>query len=254
MIEKSFMRLACAMASCMMMASASAGDAIPLNWPIPEVPKDANSATFARPCNDWMQKFERNCARTKAGPVDLLFLGDSITEGWRGSPVWNEFYGKLNAAPYGISGDHTENLIWRIQNGEIDGLSPKLIVILIGTNNFGFNTSAQIAEGVMAVADEAKKRCPGSTILIMGVFPRGEKASDPVRAKVAEINKLLAESSASRPVKFMDIGKAFLSQDGSISKELMYDFLHPSAKGQRVWAEQIQPEVSKALGSQAILK
>ena len=242
----------CASSAIFLFALTSLADASPVNWPIEPLPANTNAATFSVPRNDWMQKFERNCKRGQSGPVDLLFQGDSITEGWGGTgqAVWKERYAKLNPASFGISGDRTENVIWRIRNGELNGISPKLVVIMIGTNNSGRDNAAQIAEGVAVIVHETLARCPNSQILLLGVFPRGEKASDPIRAKIAGINRLIEPLGTEKSVHYLDIGKSFLSADGSISRDIMPDFLHPSAAGYKIWADQIQGEIDKYLGSE----
>lgn len=247
-MNKRLLKLNLASCAALLLAASSFAADIPVNWPIPAVPQDANNAVFAVPRNDWMTKFERNCKRTQEGKIDLLFQGDSITEGIGGSGVWKERYANLKAASFGISADRTENVIWRIRNGELDGISPKLIVLMIGTNNIYRNTPAQIAEGVTEIVKEMRARCPQSHILLLGVFPRGEKASDPVRAKIAELNTIISGLASDKAITYLDIGKAFLSEDGSISKDIMPDFLHPSGKGQKIWLDQIQSEVDKYLG------
>ncbi len=229
----------------------SADSEITINWPIASIPKGANSAAFAVPRNDWMECFARNCKRVKKGQIDLLFQGDSITAGWNysssGMPVWKERYCSFNAATFGIGGDRTENVLWRIQNGELDGLSPKLIVLMIGTNNH-WNTPAQVADGIKEIVHEMRKRCPNTHILLLGIFPRGEKVSDPLRARIKSINKLISTLGINnKAVSYLDIGKAFMSEDGTLTKEIMPDFLHLSTKGYRIWADQIQGIIEKHL-------
>ena len=122
-----------------------------------------------------MQLHEKFLAEAKQGKIDLLFLGDSITQGWHDNAVWKRFYGPRHAANFGIGGDRTEHVLWRLQHGEVDGIHPRVVVLMIGTNNSGDNTSGEIVAGIKAIVDELRKRLPDSKILLLGVFPRGQK-------------------------------------------------------------------------------
>ncbi len=151
-------------------------------WPSPPVPPGGNSAIIPEPPLGWLDQFQKKIDDAHKMPrVDLLFDGDSITAGWRGGGggIWGHKYTKLNAYDFANPGDTTNGLIWQVQNGQVDGLQPKLIVLLIGTNNLGHATAEQIAEGIKGVITEYQKHCPGSPILLQGVFPRGEKPTDP---------------------------------------------------------------------------
>lgn len=221
-----------------------------INWPVPTPPTGSNSATLASPRNEWMSKFSANLNTPRGSHIDILLEGDSITEDWKNAmSVWKKYYGDVQSANFGISGDRTENLLWRIQHGEIDGLSPKLIMLLIGTNNIGRNSADEIVAGIAAIVQELKSRCPEAHILLLGVFPRGEKATDPLRAKVSEINALLEKFQGGDQVTYLDIGKTFLQPDGSITREIMPDFLHPNHAGYDLWARAIEPSVQQYLPS-----
>lgn len=219
------------------------------NWPLPVVPQGVNPAIFPAPRNPWMVKFDNNRQRARQGGIDLLFQGDSITEGWmvagKGKEIWNARYGKLRAASFGIAGDATEQVLWRIQNGEMAGLSPKLIVLMIGTNNVLRDTAPQIAEGIAEVVRAIRNACPESHLLLLAIFPRSEKPDSPVRLKLTEVNRLIAPLAADPAITFLDIGPAFLSADGTLSKDIMPDFLHPTSKGHELWAEAIEPVIKK---------
>jgi lysophospholipase L1-like esterase len=183
------------------------------------------------------------------GGVDLLFLGDSITDGWRkeaGKPVWDEHFGPLRAANFGIGGDRTEHVLWRVMNGELLGLSPKAIVLLIGTNN-GKDSAEDVAQGIAAIVREIKARSPSSKLLLLGIFPRGE-VPNLAREKNDRVNVIIAKLDDARGVRFLDIGPHFLREDKSISREIMPDALHLSEKGYRIWAEAILPTVKEMLG------
>lgn len=225
--------------------------AIPINWPVPVAPPDTNPAVFAAPRNEWMQKFADNLARRDAGGIDLLFQGDSITEGWKrpgsGAGVWARRYAKLRAACFGIGGDRTEHVLWRLRRGEVDGLSPKLIVLMIGTNNLGRDTAEQVAEGVLAVAAELRARCPQARLLLLGIFPRAERPDDPLRVKLTEVNQRLQAATVDPKITYLDIGARFLAADGGLTREIMPDLLHPNERGYEIWADAIESVVKTYL-------
>jgi len=210
---------------------------------------------------DWYVRHESKCAAARAGNHDIVFIGDSIThlfEGhpnWfdRGEAVWRKFYGKRKALNLGFGWDRAQNVLWRLANGEFAGQTPKLVVLLIGTNNLGAtpnfvpNSPAQIAEGVKAVCDLISSLSPATHILNLAIFPRDVAASQ-LRAKVNEINPLLkANAAKSRNVEFLDFGHVFLDSNGEIKKELMPDLVHPVSAGYKLWAEAIEPVVRKRL-------
>jgi lysophospholipase L1-like esterase len=199
---------------------------------------------------NWMPLHESFVARAKKDDVDLLFLGDSITAGWLwdkgGLNVWNKYYAPRHAAEFGIGYDRIQNVLWRIGHGELDGIQPRVIVLLIGTNNAGNedngkprNTTPEIIEGVTTLVKELRTRLPESKVLLLGLFPRGEK-NDPVREQVKEVNSQLVRLDDGKMVKFLDIGSRFLEADGTLSREIMPDLLHPSERGYQIWAEAMQ--------------
>ena len=178
--------------------------------------------------------------RAKKGNVDLLFLGDSITQGWHDNDVWKRYYGPRHAANFGIGGDRTEHVLWRIQNGELDRIEPKVVVLMIGTNNASSATADEISLGITAIVEELRHRLPKGRILLLGVFPRGQKP-DATREKLQAVNAKIARLDDGSHVKYLDIGKAFLNEDGTISPEVMPDFLHLTGKGYRIWADAMEP-------------
>ena len=214
---------------------------------IPE-PRDAN----------WVKRHEGFVAEAKRGGIDLLFMGDSITDFWRnrGSNVWNHYYAPRHAANFGISGDRTQHVLWRMDNGELDGIKPKVVVLMIGTNNTGKerdkktirNTVPETIEGVQAVVTDLRKRLPGSKILLLGIFPRGATIDDPQRAQVALINTVIAKMDDGKMVKYLDIGPAFLDNDGNLPKSIMPDSLHPNEHGFQIWADAMNPTLGKMMG------
>ena len=217
---------------------------------IPTPPPGTNPAVFPVGRNDWLMHFLHNVDRTKQGPVDLLFDGDSITDFWQGSgkEVWAKNYGQLHAADDGISGDRTEQVLWRLDHGQVAGLHPKLIALMIGTNNTGNCTDVQIAEGIAAIVHEYQKLCPEAVILLQAVFPRSEKPTNPIRAKIKSINEIISKLGDGKKVIYVDFGDKFLQPDGTLTKDIMPDFLHPNAKGYEIWADAIRPEIEKVFG------
>jgi len=227
--------------------SVSSALALDATWPLPVPPAGTNPAIFPVQRQDWLAKFQGNIDRSKGTQIDLIFDGDSITDGWQitGKAVWTARYGALNAFDFGISGDRTEHLLWRLQQGQVDGLHPKLIVLMIGTNNAGRDTVDQIAEGIKAVVADYLKRCPEAHVLLLGVFPRSASPTDPLRAKIAAINQQIATLDDGKRVTYLDIGAKFLEADGTLTAAIMPDFLHPNAQGYQIWADAIQPVIDQ---------
>ncbi|MFI5378296.1 MAG: platelet-activating factor acetylhydrolase IB subunit [Tepidisphaerales bacterium] len=200
----------------------------------------------------WVKRHEGFVKEVKdlAGKVDLLFVGDSITDGWRGGgkAVWKENYAPLNAFNIGIGGDRTQHVIWRLQNGEVEGISPKLAVMMIGTNNLGGNTNDEIVAGITGCVKELQTRLPKTKVLLLGVFPRGMAADNPARARIKAINADIAKlDDGGKTVKYLDIGEKFLDKDGVLTKEIMPDALHPNAKGYQIWADAIKDTVAEMM-------
>ncbi|MCW8130531.1 MAG: GDSL family lipase [Planctomycetota bacterium] len=183
----------------------------------------------------------------KAGNIDLLFLGDSITDGWRsgGKAVWTKAFAPLKAANFGISGDRTEHVLWRCQNGELEGYQAKLTVIMIGTNNR--DKAEDVAAGIAAIIKEVEQHQPASKILLLAIFPRGATSKDPLRVKNEDVNKLIAKFDDGKKIKYLDINAKFLAADGTLGKDIMPDLLHPNAKGYQIWADAILPTVQAML-------
>ena len=207
-----------------------------------------NSATNPVPRDPkWVERHEGFVQRAKKGDVDILFMGDSITDGWRRQALWKEKYEPMKAVDFGIGGDKTENVLWRMANGECEGIKPKVIVLMIGTNNTGKNSAPEIVEGVKAIVGDFRKRLPQSKILLLGVFPRGEKAENPFRDKIKAINTEIAKLDNGKEIKYLDIGDKFLDKDGTLPKDIMPDFLHPNAKGYQIWADAMDPTLQAML-------
>ena len=198
----------------------------------------------------WMKMHQSFVDRAKKKDVDLLFLGDSITQGWGENPVWKRYYAPRVAANFGIGGDRTQHVLWRIEHGEIDGINPRVAVLMIGTNNVGANTPEEIAEGVKAIVAKLREKLPMTKVLVVGVFPRGfDRSREFIQTHEAgkasptpgQINALIARLDDGKMIKYLDINKSFLNDDGMIPKSLMPDYLHLSEAGYRRWAEAIEP-------------
>lgn len=187
--------------------------------------------------------------RAKLGGIDLLFVGDSITEGWRGGGqgIWNERFAPLNAANFGIGGDKTENLLWRLQNGNLEGLKPKVTVLMVGTNNVGRIPTDHLIEGVTTVANEITTRLPDTKLILMGLLPRAATPDHPHRLQVIEVNAALAKLQDDKRIFFFDIGDKMVLPDGSISTEALPDLLHLSTVGYHIWADAIQEKVTELM-------
>jgi lysophospholipase L1-like esterase len=200
------------------------------------------------------QKHEANVGVAKEGTAELLLMGDSITDFWRnengpfaGKQVLEKNFGKWRIANFGIAGDTTQGVLYRLQNGEGAGFSPRAVMLMIGTNNIGRNTAEEIAEAIGAVTLQLRKSFPEASILLLGVFPRAA-ANEPVRTTVAEINKSIARLHDGEKIHYLDIGAKFLDADGNIPRDVMSDALHPSSKGYEIWAEAVVEPLGKLMG------
>ncbi|MDP3069809.1 MAG: platelet-activating factor acetylhydrolase IB subunit [Opitutaceae bacterium] len=223
----------------------------------------AEPATEPRPRDaGWVKRHEEFVALAKQGGVEVLFVGDSITDFWRredkksgGKKIWDQHFAPLKAANFGISGDRTQHVLWRLENGELEGISPKVVVLMIGTNNTGFerdgktvrNTPAETAEGVTAIVKKLRTALPQAKILLLGIFPRGEKPDHPQRRQIAEINAVIAKLADRKTVHYLDLGPRFLTATGALPKEFMPDFLHPGELGYEIWADAIKAPLAELL-------
>ncbi len=206
-------------------------------------------------------------ARGKAGPIDLLFIGDSITAGWANparTHIWEAYYGKHRPANFGIGGDQTQHVIWRIENGELDGISPKVTVLMLGTNNTSAaplgHTAAEIAAADKKIVQLIRAKIPGTKVLVLAVFPRGARKdqqgvitdaaiTDAARRTeiINAVNRELTKLDDGQNVRFLDINASFLGQDGKIPFAIMPDQLHPNTAGYQLWADAMKPMLTEML-------
>ena len=196
----------------------------------------------------WNKMQAEDVAIAEKGGVDLLFVGDSITAGWNWD-IWQKNFSQYNPANFGVGGDHTGNLLWRLQHGDKGKLKPKVVVLLIGVNNFGHlnETPEQVFAGIKAVVKTLRKNYPKAKILVNGVFPFEESLTSPKRAMVKEVNSLVTKLDDNKHIFVKDYGPLLLQADGSISKEVMGDFLHPTPKGYQIWVDAMLPDIQQLI-------
>jgi len=204
----------------------------------------------------WKKRHEAKLAEVAKGGYDLVFLGDSITQGWEGAgkSAWAKYYAHRKALNLGYSGDRTEHALWRLDKGEIAGLSPKLVVIMLGTNNTGHRQDppAQTAEGMKMILERIQKGMPGAKVLLLAVFPREASADGKLRKINDGVNAIYKTFADGDRVTFMDINAKMLEADGTLTREIMPDLLHPREKGYAIWAAAIEPFIAKTLGDQPV--
>lgn len=228
----------------------------------PAPPAEANNAVvpvgrLERDFYDWDQRHAAVFAIKHKIQPQIVLLGDSITHLWGGEPyepkgnrgkeAWEATFGSRPVLNLGYGWDRTQNVLYRIQEGELDGLIPRLVVVHIGTNNLAAsknaraNTPAEIAEAIRLIVDRVQEKCPDAHIALMAVFPRSEHPDHPLRAKIREINELIAPLGERNGVTFLDLTSKLTNADGTLSREVMGDFLHPTGKGYAIWGAALKP-------------
>jgi beta-glucosidase len=196
-----------------------------------------------------VQRQDQLNARAKAGDFDVMFIGDSITQAWesRGKEEWSKKIAPFKAANFGIAGDCTEHVLWRLEHGNLEGaLNPKVFIIMIGTNNGGKHPE-ETAAGIGAICGKLHTRFPAAKIILFAIFPRGAKPTEALRQTNNAVNQIIAQYNGHWNIKFLDINAQLLEADGTLSKEMMPDLLHPGAKGYAIWADALVPEIQAAL-------
>ncbi|MCB0826770.1 MAG: GDSL family lipase [Armatimonadetes bacterium] len=206
---------------------------------------------------DWMARHQAVLDWNKTHKSDLVFIGDSITHGFGGDPqaypkwrgnapdIWDKYFGPRNPVNLGFDWDQTQHVLWRIQNGELDGLSPKAIVIFIGTNNTGHHTSEQMYGGIVAVVDATRAKCPSAEIVLLSIFPRDAEVTEN-RKKNDRVNEALAKHRWGEKIKFIDMNPYFLLPESQKRKEECFsDYCHLTKAGYQVWADAIEPTLKE---------
>jgi lysophospholipase L1-like esterase len=223
---------------------------------------DASAAIEKKDADGRFRKLHESfLARGKEGPIGVLFVGDSITAGWTKAPhIWEHYYGKWQPANFGIGGDQTQHVIWRIENGELDGVHPKVVVLMLGTNNTTLNSADEIAAADKKIVGMIRSKIPEAKVLLLAIFPRGPRKNaqgvvtddvivDAQRRMdiINAANAQLAQLDDGKNVRFLDINARFLADDGKIPSIIMPDQLHPTAAGYQLWAEAMQPTLEKMM-------
>jgi len=194
--------------------------------------------------------------RINQGDIGVLFIGDSITDGWPRVGEWSWLnYAPYKPANFGVNGERTEDVIWRLTNGELKGIHPKLVVLQIGTNNIGQCRDEKpewAAAGITKIVELLRRELPQSRILLIGLLPR-ERSGDPhLNDKIAEINRIISKLDDGKNVRYLDVGPVFLDGNGKIAKGVMLDGLHPNAHGYDLWYEAMNPLFSEMINSSAL--
>jgi lysophospholipase L1-like esterase len=213
----------------------------------------------------WMRQHNGYVEKAKAGNIDLYMLGDSITDFWGNQPRfranWDKNLGGWKPGDFGISGDRTQHVLWRITHGELDGVKPRVVVLMIGTNNLPPNpaitpnTPEETARGIKAIVEVLKEKQPQAKILLLAVFPRADaRAGTDIMEKIDKVNEIIATYDDGKQVKFLNINKAFLNAEGKLTTAIMPDLLHPGERGYQLWADAIRPQLTEWLGAPAPLE
>src|SRR5262245_19857800 len=210
-------------------------------------PALAQDNPAVKPLNRDIPRHKQFLTIVAKGEADVIFIGDSITQGWEGAgkKAWADNFAPLKAVNLGIGGDQTGHVLWRITEGkELEPIKPKLAVMMIGTNNTGAHSPEQIAGGIKAIVEELRKQEPQMKILLLGVFPRcgGGVAkeenicpADKLQPKIKAINAIISKLDDGKSVFYKDIGENFLNKDGGLDRKIMPDFLHLSTEGYEIW-------------------
>jgi lysophospholipase L1-like esterase len=208
--------------------------------------RPTNPALIPGLANGYRQKHANNVARIKEGPIELMFMGDSITDNWRtqGKAVFEKYYGNIKTANFGIGGDTLQGVLYRLRDGEGEGFSPKAIMLMIGTNNSPSYFAEEIAEGIGAIVLDMRTRFPAAKILLLGIFPRGDPG-DAQRTKVLAVNPIIAKLHDGKNIFYLDIGDKFLAPDGTLPT--FPDKLHPNPDGYEIWAAAVKDKLAELM-------
>jgi len=194
----------------------------------------------------WHEIHAAQRALAQQGGIDLMFVGDSITQGWP-KELFQQAFGRFHAANFGVGGDHTGNVLYRLDDPVMASLRPRAIVLLVGVNNFfhcGDNTEQTFA-GIRQVVTTLRHAYPDARILLNAVLPYGEPKEEYKRVQVRELNRMVATLADGEHVVYRDYGPRLLQADGTISRDIMADSLHPTPKGYRIWADAMLPDIEQ---------
>lgn len=180
----------------------------------------------------------------------ILFVGDSITQGWGHNLIWQRFYNPRGAINAGIASDRVQHILWRVQRSRLDLLKPKVVVLLGGTNNLALDQPALIASGLNKIIQEIRSQSPTTQILVLGIFPSGQDPAGKRRVKTKLANTYIQRLADGQNIHYLDIGTKFLERDGRIAKTTMFDYLHLTLRGYQIWAKAMEPDLNKLLGRQ----
>ena len=227
-----------------------AGHAYPKNiadMPIPRIGAQADQVS-----EEWLAHHQRQLKIRSRSRAKVIFLGDSITEAWGFAPAYAENFAKYVPLNLGISSDLTQNVLWRISHGALDGTSPQVVVVMIGVNNLAGGFSAnQTAAGVRAIINAIQTRLSTAHVVLVSVLPARKEAKDPLRQRIIDTNRLLAGLTQPGRVEVHDLGSLFLEPDGAISASIMPDFIHPTPLGYERLSRAIAPYIEAAMPSSA---
>ena len=214
------------------------------------IPDRTNSAVLPAPHEVERTQIVLQVARDNPGACDVVFIGDSLVQRWEGNgrSVWEKYYGQRKALNLGVDGDRTQHVLWRFEQGQLNGLKPKVAVVMIGSNNCNRDeyTEGEVLAGVTAIVWEVRRRLPETKILLLGILPRSQTFSA-ARAKMLQVNLPLSRLQDGKMIHYLDIGPLFVEADGSISKSVMPDFSHLSERGYELWAAAIEPKLKALL-------
>lgn len=200
----------------------------------------------------WRAQHERQLRLSNRASTPLIFLGDSITEGWGVAPAYREHFRKYSPLNLGIAGDTTQNVLWRVQHGALDGTSPKVVVLMIGVNNLAGGFSAEdTADGVRAIVAAVEARVPAARVLLLSVLPIGQRPTNPVRTRIEQANLLLEGLAEPERVEVHDLSRLLLEPDGTITKSTLRDFVHPTASGFERLTRALEPLLEPLLAPPA---
>ena len=211
-------------------------------------PTCSPNTRFDNGWESWMGRHESICKEARTEDPEVIFIGDSITHFWQdvGKPHWKKICAKYSPINMGFGGDRIQHLLWRLQNGELEWIEPKLAVLLIGTNNSADNTGDEIAEGIKVVCALIREKLPETKIMLQAIFPRDEVDS-PRRAVNEAVNEKIATLDDGEWIHFRDMRDIWMNESGAIKKELMADLLHPTRAGYAAWAEQLVPAIEELI-------